>query len=112
MSKYLLLAILFAIVTPLIGSGFPQLRYTPVAGHVAQTSETVPPILSLVDQTGGYMRVVELMGDYAFVGSGFRALILDVSNPEDVIEVSKTLTITGIIRSISIFDDNLYVGSD
>ena len=112
MSKYLLLAILFAIVTPLIGSGFPQLRYTPVAGHVAQTSETVPPILSLVDQTGGYMRVVELMGDYAFVGSGSRVLILDVSNPEDVIEVSKTLTITGIIRSISIFDDNLYVGSD
>jgi len=65
--------------------------------------------LELVNQIGGAIRVVEVVGDYAYINVGSRLVILDVSDPTQPTQVGQSDILPGVIRDIEVGNGYAYV---
>ena len=82
-------------------------------GYVQTLTEEVDLInmdsnLELIGQIGGPYYAVAISGDYAFVGEGPGMVIIDISNPDQPIRMSKAL-LSALVRDIVVVGDLLYV---
>lgn len=64
--------------------------------------------LELAGQIGGSVFAVEVQGSYAYIGVGFRLIILDISNPTQPRQVGQML-LPGIIRQITVAGNYAYI---
>ena len=75
------------------------------------TPPSEPELLKVVGQIGGPTKAIAVQGDYAYVGTGIRLEVLDVSDPASRLVVGATKPFGGEVRDIVVADDYAYVAT-
>jgi len=87
----------------------PAPTKTPETQPTKPTSE--PELLKVVGQIGGSTQAVAIQEDYAYIGTGVRLEIVDVSNPASGLIVGATEPLEGEVRDIVVNGDFAYVAA-
>ena len=67
--------------------------------------------LKIVGQIGGSTRVVEVQGNYAYAGVGYRLTILDITDLNTPREIGTTVPFEGQILDIAVSSDFAYIAA-
>ena len=67
--------------------------------------------LKLVGQVGGATEAVAVRGNYAYVGVGLRLVVLDVSKPEQPVEVGATAPFPYFVQSLVLSGNYAYIAA-
>ncbi len=65
----------------------------------------------MVGQTGGPTQAVDVQGDYAYVGTGLRLIVLDVSDPANPTEAGSTTPFPYVVEDIVVSGTLAYVAA-
>jgi len=65
----------------------------------------------MVGQIGGPTQAVAVQGNYAYVGVGLRLVVLDVSDPADLVEVGNTAPFPYFVEDVVVQGDLAYVAA-
>ncbi|MGC9393250.1 MAG: hypothetical protein ACP5J4_00175 [Anaerolineae bacterium] len=78
-------------------------------------ADVVPPVdavdMQLVGQFGGASYAVALQGTYAYVGVGPRLVVLDVSDPANLVLVGQTEVLPDIVKDVAVATGYAYVAA-
>ena len=100
---------------------FATLLLVLVAGCVQQPNETSlpapnttipePALLKVVGQVGGPTQAVDIFGSYAYIGVGYRLVVLDVTHPDTLRELGATEPLGYYVEDIAIWGNHAYVAA-
>lgn len=86
-------------------------RPPPATPAPAPTEPPTAPYgpLEVIGQLGGYTGAVASHNDYVYLGSGRRMIVLDMTNPAQLVVRGQTTPLPGLIQAITVVDDYAYV---
>ena len=87
-----------------------------LTGLLAQPASGVslPPISAITPagQLGGSTQAVAVQGSLAYIGTGPRMLVLDVTDPAAPVQLGQTPPLASLVKGIAVVDNLAYVAAE